>query len=72
LILAGEASEMNRGAVMEAIPTPGPTNTLPIMIGISDTISTRIFRDNFTRRVTIAQFQHITHILFIFMHKFVT
>ena len=32
LILAGEASEMYRGAVIDAIPTPKPTNTLPSMI----------------------------------------
>lgn len=32
LILAGEASEMYKGAVMEAIPTPNPTRSLPIII----------------------------------------
>ncbi|WVZ86363.1 hypothetical protein U9M48_033159, partial [Paspalum notatum var. saurae] len=32
LIRAGDASEMYRGAVMEAIPTPRPTKTLPTMI----------------------------------------
>jgi len=32
LILAGEASEMYRGAVIDAIPTPKPTKTLPRMI----------------------------------------
>lgn len=32
LILAGEASEMYKGAVMEAIPTPRPTKILPIMM----------------------------------------
>jgi len=38
LILAGEASEMYRGAVMEAIPTPRPTNTLPtiIILGVGE------------------------------------
>jgi hypothetical protein len=65
LILAGEASEMNKGAFMEAIRTPRPANTLPIMTTISDTISSCIFRENFTRGVLTAQFQHITHILFI-------
>jgi len=30
-IFAGEASEMQRGAVIDAIPTPSPTKTLPMM-----------------------------------------
>ena len=32
LMLAGEASEMYRGAVMDAMPTPKPTKILPIMM----------------------------------------
>ena len=32
LILAGEASEMYRGAVTDAIPIPNPTKTLPRMM----------------------------------------
>jgi hypothetical protein len=36
------------------------------MTTISDTISSCTFGDNFTRGVPTAQFQHITHILFIF------